>query len=177
MKYLKIFLFWIGLSLLVGLLVKFSTSEINGNGIFVVFISIGFIIGSISVFLSYLSARNKIKIFDEAMKMYHGKVNSNGETELRIKEKSVILDYKLDQFGMKVTQYIIANIDFTDVKKPLLENCKYKFDIIEKNHRTYVVIYCSWGYKGKRFKERVENKIEQINECVKLKTDTNQMGG
>jgi len=32
----------------------------------------------------------------------------------------------------------------------------------------YAVIYSSWGYKGEKFKERVENKIAQINECLQI---------
>ena len=107
------------------------------------------------------------------MIMYNGKVNINGETELIIKNKKIILDYKLEQIGIRAAEYIIANIDLTDFEQSHIEECKKEFEIIEKNNRIYAVIYSSWGYKGEKFKKRVENKIELINSCVKGEIFTN----
>jgi len=161
-------LFWIALSIVLGLLIKFANSEVEGNEIFILMMSIGLLIGSINAFLTYFGAKSKKRIFAEAMKMYKGKVNINGETELIIKDKKIILDYKLEQIGIRAAEYIIANIDLTDFDYSQIEKCKNEFEIIEKNNRIYAVIYSSWGYKGEKFKERIENKIEQINECVKV---------
>ncbi len=166
MKYIKIILFWIVLSITLGLIIKYTNSEVEGNGIFIIMMSIGLLIGSINAFLTYFGSKSKMKIFTEAMKMYNGKVNINGETELIIKDKKIILDYKLEQIGIRAAEYIIANIDLTDFEQSQIEKCKKEFEIIEKNNRIYAVIYSSWGYKGEKFKERIENKIEQINECV-----------
>ena len=166
MKYLKIILFWTALSGVLGLIIKYSNSEVEGSGIFIILMIIGLFIGSINALLSYFGSKSKRKIFTEAMIMYNGKVNVNGETELIIKNKKIILDYKLEQIGIKAAEYIIANIDLTDFEQSQIEKCKKEFEIVEKNNRIYAVIYSSWGYKGEKFKERIENKIEQISECV-----------
>lgn len=174
MKYFRIILLWLTLSLILGLIIKGTNSEIQENGFLLLFIILGLILGSIKVLLTYVGTKNKIKIFEEARKIYNGKININGETELIIKEKKVILDYKLEQIGTKISEYIIANVDLTDIEKSIIENCKNKPEIIERNKNIYAVIYSSWGYKGEKFKERIENKIQEINECVKKKTATNK---
>lgn len=173
MKYLKIILFWTALSGALGLIIKYSNSEVEGSGIFIILMFIGLFMGSINALLSYFGSKSKRKIFAEAMIMYNGKVNINGETELIIKNKKIILDYKLEQIGIRAAEYIIANIDLTDFEQSHIEECKKEFEIIEKNNRIYAVIYSSWGYKGEKFKKRVENKIELINSCVKGEIFTN----
>jgi len=110
MKYLKTLLFWISLSIVLGLIIKLANPGIKGNGIYLIFTAIGLVVGLINALLTYFASNSKEKIFDEAMKMYQGKVNLNGETELIIKEKKVILDYKLEQIGVKANEYIIANL-------------------------------------------------------------------
>ena len=70
---------------------------------------------------------------------------------------------------------MIANIDLTDLDQSQINKCNNKFEIIEKNNRIYAVIYSSWGYKGEKFKERIENKIEQINECLKVEPNTTRL--
>ena len=109
MKYLKIILFWITLLLALGLLIKYTDSGVEGNGIFIIMMGVGLLIGSINALLTYFGYISKQNIYLEAMEMYNGKENINGEVELLIKGKRIILDYRLEQTGIRAAEYIIAN--------------------------------------------------------------------
>ena len=143
-----------------------KTSSIPKQIVYSLALSIGFIIGLIQLFISYASSKSKVKIFSEAKKMFNGKINMNGETELMIKDRKVILNYELENIGVRASEYIIANIDITGIEVEKVHKCDNKLETLKKNNRTYAVIYCAWGYKGEKFRKRIENKIELINNCV-----------
>jgi len=165
MKYFKIIFIWTSLAVMASLIIKWANPEMKGNGIYILFAGIGLIIGLVYALLSYFSAHSKEKIFKEAIKMYNGKKNIYSETELAILRRSVILDYKFEQTGRSVAEYIIAQIDVTDLIQILLKNCPHQFEIEQKRSKYYAVIYSSWGYKGVDFKTRVKQKIQELNAC------------
>ncbi len=143
MRYLKIIFIWTSLAIMASLIIKWANPEMKGNGIYILFAGIGFIIGLVYALLAYFSANSKQKIFKEAVKMYNGKKNMYGETELTIMQKSVILDYKFEQIGRSAAEYIIARIDVTDKAQILLKNCPHQFEIEQKRSKYYAVIYSS----------------------------------
>jgi hypothetical protein len=172
MRYIKIILVWIAISIPFGFLFK-NILETNQNGVFAVFMSIGLLIGSIKAFLTYFASISKSSIFTDAKEIFNGKINLNGETELIIKGRKIILDYKLENNGRGVAEFIIAKVDLTNIDSGIKTTLKQKFDIIELNGRTYAVVYCSWGYKGEKFKDRIEMKLQQIDDFIKEKTFAN----
>ncbi len=168
MKYLKIILFWISLSIIAGLIIKFFVYEEMAIGFFIIFLCIGLMLGSLRASLSFYGSRSKMNIFSEVIKMYNGKRNFKGEPEIVIKNRKIILGYKLEHVGNRVAEYLIANIDLTNVEKSQINNCKKHFEIVESKKNIYAIVYCSWGYKGDAFKKRIKKKIDQINDCLKL---------
>ena len=172
MKYIRIIIIWISIFLFLGYLVKYF-EEINENVILYIFAGIGLIIGIVKAFLIYFASSSKFEIFAQARNMFNGKVNLNGETELLINDKKIILDYKLENTGNRVFEYVIAKIDLTNSPNEIMSKLKEKFDIIELNNRTYAVVYCSWGFKGVEFKERIETKLIEI-ESIMIKKNVSQ---
>ncbi|PCI35632.1 MAG: hypothetical protein COB60_02630 [Flavobacteriaceae bacterium] len=129
----------------------------------------GLAIGLVKAFTIYFASSNKAKIFTHARKMFNGKINLNGETELLIKGKKIILDYKLENIGNRVFEYVIAKIDLSTTSKEILTKCKEKFDVLELNNRIYVVVHCSWGYKGADFKSRIESELVEVENILNEK--------
>jgi len=155
------------LSISLGFILKY-VYEIKENGFFIILLAIGSAIGLVKAIVIYFASSNKTEIFTQARKMFHGKINLNGETELLIKGKKIILDYKLENLGNRVSEYIIAKIDLTNSSHEIINQCKEKFDIIQLNNRTYAVIHCSWGYKGADFKRRIETELVKIENITSL---------
>ena len=172
MKYIRIILIWISISTILGLILKY-VYEIKENGFFIFILVIGLIVGMIQAFLIYFASSSKSNIYAQARKMFNGKINLNGETELLINERKIILDYKLENTGNRVFEYVIAKIDLTNTPNDILTKCKEEFDIIELNNRTYAVVYCSWGFEGVKFKERIKAKLVEIENILNEKTLAN----
>jgi len=164
MKFFQRIIIWILILFVVGLIIKIIY-EVPGIGVLVLFIIIGLMIGISRAILTFFSSKRKKDIFKEALTVFSGKINLNGETEMIIKGRKVLLDYKLENSGKSAHELVIANVDVTDIGKKMLEKCKDGFEILEKNNRLYAVIYCSWGNNGEKFRKRVEQKIELIDEC------------
>ena len=165
MKYIRIILIWITISIVLGFILNYSF-KINENGFFAIILGIGFIIGLVKSFLIYFASSRKSSIFAQARKMFNGKINLKGETELSIKGWKIILDYTLEHIGNGAFEYVIAKIDLSNTLNDIMAKTKAKFDIVELNNKTYAVVYCSWGYKGDEFKERIENILVQIEKTL-----------
>ena len=165
MKYIRTILLWTSSFLIFGFSLKYFL-EIEENVIPFIFGGMGLIIGLVKAILIRLSSSSKPEIFSQARKMFNGKINLNGETELLINDRKIILDYKLEDLGSRMNEYIIAKIDLTNIPRERINKLKEKYEIIELNNRFYEVVYCSWGNKGNDFKKRIENKLHQIEKNV-----------
>jgi len=166
MKHLKNIFLWLALATVLALIIKYYNPDIKGIGLYIIIMSIGLSIGIVNAFLSYYGSKARNNIFDEAVEIFDGKVNINGETELTIKGKRIVLDYQLEYAGKSAGEYIIAYIDLSGFDASQIKKCKKEFEIITENNKFYAVVYSSWGYKGEKFKERIESKIDFINECL-----------
>ncbi|MDX1830502.1 MAG: hypothetical protein R3342_13260 [Lutibacter sp.] len=175
MKYIKVFFLWFTILLLVGTFLYFSSSDQNRFVIIIIFASLGLIVGLVKVLLISSLASSKSEIFKEAIKMYKGKMNIYGKPEFIIKDRKIILDYDTGKGYLKTIEYIITNVDLTDLNKRVIEKCKMEFDTIVVNNRIYAIFYSSWGYKGKKYKERIERKIDEINKCIEKNTLANNV--
>ncbi|WP_318940843.1 hypothetical protein [Lutibacter sp.] len=158
-----------------GTFLYFSSSDQNRFVIIIIFASLGLIVGLVKVLLISSLASSKSEIFKEAIKMYKGKMNIYGKPEFIIKDRKIILDYDTGKGYLKTIEYIITNVDLTDLNKRVIEKCKMEFDTIVVNNRIYAIFYSSWGYKGKKYKERIERKIDEINKCIEKNTLANNV--
>lgn len=174
MKYIRVILIWITISIILGFILKY-VYEIKENGFFVIILGMGLIIGLVKSFLIYFASSSKSEIYAQARKMFNGKINLNGETELLINDRKIILDYKLETIGNRAFEYVIAKIDLTNTPNDILTKFKEKFDIIELNNRTYAVIHCSWGFKGAEFKVKIEKKLIEIENALNEKNVSQQL--
>jgi len=170
MKYIKTFFIWFLLSLLFGAVLYYNSTGQNRYVILVIFIFLGIILGFVHVLSLRLSASRKSSIFDEALKMYHGKKNLDGKPEFTIKGRKVILDYDTEYSYFRLFEYIITNVDLSDLDKELIEICKKEFDTIVVNNKVYAIFYSQWGYQGNKYRERIEKKIDEINKCTENHT-------
>ena len=168
MKYIRVILIWIAISISLGFILKY-TYEIEENGFFVLLLGMGLIIGMVRAFLIYFALSSKSEIFTQARKMFNGKINLNGETELFINNRKIILDYKLETVGNRAFEYVIAKIDLTNIPRETIKKLKEKYEIIESNNRYYELVYCTWGNRGADFKKKIENKLVQIDNLIDKK--------
>ena len=166
MKYIKVFSLWFTILFLVGIFLYLSSSDQNRYVIIIIFASLGFIVGLVKVLLLNSLASSKSEIFKEAIKMYKGKMNFYGKPEFTIKGRKIILDYNTGRGHLKTIEYIITNVDLSDLNKRVIDKCKQEFDTIVVNNKIYAIFYSSWGYKGEKYKERIEGKIDEINKCI-----------
>lgn len=126
----------------------------------------GLIIGVVKAILIIFMSSNKSEIFEQARKTYNGNINLNGETELLINNRKIILDSKVEDLGIRMANYIIAKIDLTDTSVDFRNKYKKKLEIVDLNNRQYSIVYCSWGNKGIEFKKRIETKLLQIESLI-----------
>ena len=168
MKYLRTILIWTIPFLIFGFSLKYFL-DITDNVIAFIIGGMGLIIGFVKAILIKFSSSSKTEMFSQARKMFNGKINLNGETELLINERKIILDYKLEDLGSRMTEYIIAKIDLTNIPREKIKNLKEKYEIIESNNRFYEIVYCSWGNNGIDFKNIIENKLIQIDNLIDKK--------
>ena len=168
MKYLRTILLWTFVSLIFGFGLKYFLKT-EDNIVAYIFGVMGLIIGIVKAILINFSASNKSEIFSQARKMFNGKINLNGETELLVNNRKIILDYKLEDLGSRMSEYIVAKIDLTNIPREKIKKRKEKYEIIESGNRLYEVVYCTWGNKGNDFKMRIEDKINQIENLINKK--------
>jgi len=174
MNYMRVILIWVAISITLGFILKYAY-KIEENGFFALLLGMGLIVGFVRAFLIYFASSSKSEIYTQARKMFNGKINLNGETELLINDRKIILDYKLEKTGNRVFEYVIAKIDLTNTPNDIMTKFNEKFDIIELNNRTYAVIYCSWGFKGADFKKRIEKKLIEIENALNEKNVSQQL--
>ena len=173
MRYAKVFLSWIVLSLFIGAILYYTSTGQNKHVIFILTSGIGIFAGFVNVLVMYSFASRKSGIFKEAIEIYNGKMNLYGKPEFTIKGRKIILDYDTGNGYLQTIEYIITKVDLTDLDKWLLETCKKNFDTIVVNNKIYAIFYSSWGYKGKKYKERIERKIDELNKCIEKNTFVN----
>ena len=136
--------------------------------------SLGFIVGTIRyLIIEVIPVNRKSEIFTEALKMYKGKMDSNGRPELIIGQRKVILDYGNPPPNGRVFEYVIAYIDISDVESNILKLCNQKFDTEEIYNKTYVKYNCHWNYEGYTFSDRIEKKVAELNEYINELTFAN----
>ncbi len=112
------------------------------------------------------------EIFNEAIKIFNGKLNYHGNPEFQFNNRNVLIEYDFETGTRGGYEYIIALIDISDIDNLIRKKINSKFDIIEKNNKIYIEIYSSWGYQGNKFKERLNEKIEKLNsELTKYETE------
>jgi len=170
MRYAKTFFTWFLLSLLFGAVLYFNSTEQNRYVILVIFTIIGIVLGLVHVLTLRLSASRKSSIFDEAIKMYHGKMNLEGKPEFTLKGRRIIFDYDMEYGYFRLFEYIITNVDLSYLDKNLIEICKKEFDTIVVDNKVYAIFYSQWGYQGRKYRERIEKKIDEINKCIENHT-------
>jgi hypothetical protein len=171
MKYIRIILSWVISLGVLGFIYNFVNENDYNDFVYTFALSLGLLYGISRALFSFFSSKSKSKILKSAMKMYNGKTNLNGENEIIVKERRIILDYKLESVGNTGYEYIISNIFISNLEKELLNKCKANFEIIEHNYKYYVIVYSSWGYKGNDFKEQIEKNIGIINMCINNSTN------
>ena len=109
MKNTKVVFIWFALSLLLGTILYFTSSGQNRHVIFIILGSLGLIVGLLNIlFMSFFSS-SKSTIFEEAVKMYNGKMNIFGKPEFTIKGRKIILDYDKGNGYLQTFEYIITN--------------------------------------------------------------------
>ena len=57
-----------------------------------------------------------------------------------------------------MAEYVIAGVALPQLNDAQLKSCKKIVDIKESDGKFYAIIYASWGYQGKKFRNRLEQK-------------------
>ena len=122
-----------------------------------------------TVFIIVKRAKSSLKthIEQDAKKYFGAKVDLNGNLILEIQGYTIVLEYDLANNTRGLSEYIIANVELPKLNDKQLKSCKKIVDIQENNGKFYAVIYASWGYRGQKFRERLEQKLAQITACLK----------
>lgn len=165
MKQINTIIIWTSIFLAIGFGVKYYEA-FEDNAMVYFLGGMGLTIGIVKAALLGYAESSKSKVFSQARTMFNGIVNANGETELSIDNRKIILDYKYEDLGTKATEYIIAKIDITDLPTSLREALKENYEIVEFNNRFYEIIYCTWGNNGAEFDKRITEKLEQIEDLI-----------
>lgn len=123
----------------------------------------------LTVFIIVKLAKSSLKtdIEQDAKKYFRAKEDLSGNLILKMQGYSIILEYDLTNNTRGLSEYIIANVALPALDSKQLKSCKKIVDIQENNGKFYAIIYASWGYRGQKFRERLEQKLGQIIACLK----------
>lgn len=141
----------------------------GGNKMFVVllFIGIGWLIGSIR-FLSFeiFAVNRRARIYEQAKEKYDGKLNEFGYLEVFIKGRKVWLDYGVAPLTI-FYEYIAAYVEITNLEKKMIPPGKSNFRTETIDNKPFVRINAYWGSQGYKFNERINKKIDELNDLIK----------
>jgi len=126
----------------------------------------------VGLFISYLIVKyvlldNKQDVYADLKQYFNARSHFNGGLELELANRKILVEYDTEISPGKVYEYILAYVDFSDIPREKLEKCRLNIDYTEKNGKTYAVIYSSWGYHGEKFRQRITEKISELEECFR----------
>ncbi len=96
----------------------------------------------------------------EAKKYFNGTTQLDGSILLQLKQKNIYVFFIEDKATVK------AFIEYTGTDLQKLTKCKDNFEIVSESGKIYAVIYTHWGARGQKFKQRILEKIKQIDQCL-----------
>ena len=123
----------------------------------------------VTVFLIVKRAKSSLKtdIEQDAKKYFGAKEDLSGNLILKMQGYSIFLDYDLAYDTRGMAEYVIAKIELPNPNDRQIKTCKKVVDIQKGNDgKFHAIVYASWGYQGKKFKERLEEKLSQITTCL-----------
>lgn len=103
------------------------------------------------------------KIFRDAKQYFNATTNFDGLPVIQLDNYKILIDYDYENRLISYYEYIIGLIELTGLNNNQLNKLKKEFDIIKRRDKYYARVICSWGYHGEKFKERMLDKITQIN--------------
>ena len=121
-----------------------------------------FILVQILVIKVFIPSSRK-NIFRDAKQYFNATTNFDGLPVIQLNNYKVLIDYDYEIRFVSYYEYIIGLIELTGLNDNQLSKLKKEFDIIKRRDKYYARAVCSWGYHGEKFKERMLEKIEQLN--------------
>jgi len=137
-------------------------SNIQIRAILIISIIIGIIFLISRILLKYFFKNEKEIIKQDLIKYFDAKVNLNGEYEIRLKERKIIVEYDWEDSVKGASEYIVSYIDISDLNKDKQDELSKRYGIVQRRGKTFLQIYSRWGYRGERFRERNNEIIELL---------------
>ncbi len=131
-----------------------------------VFVAILFLIIIGLVVVTLAKSSLKADIEQDAKKYFGAKQDLSGNLVMEMQGYTVLLEYDLAYNSRGMAEYIIANIALPKLRDEQLKKCKKVVDISEIDGKSYAIVYASWGYQGKKFRNRVAEKLLQLTTCI-----------
>jgi len=132
------------------------------------------IIGIIIIYLiinkiaEIIITNSKEDVINDLKKYFNARKSLQDYWKIDFNGKNILVFYDTEINPEKISEYVIAYIETDAATKSILEKCPLNLDFTNINFKPYIVIYATWGYRGEKFKMRLENKLLEIEKCLKL---------
>jgi len=126
-------------------------------------------LGLLFFLIKWLSISSQNDIVEDLKQYFKAHKNIDGDIEIQLNNRRIKVTYKTEHTPKSIAEYVIAYIDFSEFSIEKLEKCKLNISYIQEDHRNYAIVHSSWGYKGEKFRQRITQKITEIENCLNLK--------
>ncbi len=139
-----------------------SILDFSFQPIIVIVIIVAVIFLFVQIFLKYFFKNENQNIKHDLIKYFDAKENINGEMEILLNGRKILIEHDWQNSYRGVSEYIISYIDITEIDKEKNQELLKQYGIINRGGKIYLKIFSSWGYRGTKFKERNLEVIDKF---------------